>query len=74
MASERNVNLGPRHAITGLRERLKAGTAVDTTLSEVDNPRLFHLQVLGFISTGVFGIVGIVAAIVAAVRELLASR
>ena len=36
-------------SIQQIRERLDSGTAVDRTLSEVDNPRLLFFQVLGFI-------------------------
>jgi len=36
-------------SIQEIRKRLNSGTAVDRTLSEVDNPRLLHLQVLGLV-------------------------
>lgn len=36
-------------SVAELRSRINAETAVDRTLSEVDNPGLYHFQVLGFV-------------------------
>lgn len=57
-------------SIKELQKRLDAGTAVDRTLSEVDNPRLFHLQVFGFVLLIAGSAVISVVAIVVAFRAL----
>jgi hypothetical protein len=59
------------YSIKQLRETLGSGTAVDRTLSEVDNPRLFHMQVIGFALLAVLSGVIAIAAIVAAVQAII---
>jgi hypothetical protein len=47
---------------TELWKRLRSGKAVDRTLSEVDNPLLFYLQVLSFVLlTGGCGLISVAA-------------
>jgi hypothetical protein len=57
-------------SIKEIRNRLDSGTAVDRTLGEVDNPRLLHLQVLGFVLLAAASALILVMAVVTAVGAL----